>query len=163
MNKNIKICIVSSVGGHLSEIRQLRYIYSKYDHFYILNDDVFLYDDMKGRTYFITRPKNRVPVFINLYEVLKIFKKERPDVVISCGAGHAVPAFFAAKLLGAKTIFIETFCVIKKPSLTGRIIYNLRLYDHFFVQWKELLNCFPKARYEGVIYDIRNYREWLAI
>ena len=34
----MKVCIVSSCGGHLTEVRQLRQAYERFDHFYVLND-----------------------------------------------------------------------------------------------------------------------------
>ncbi len=45
----MKICIVSSCGGHLTEARALRATYEKYEHFYVLNDEVILPEDMRGR------------------------------------------------------------------------------------------------------------------
>src|SRR5215467_503871 len=34
----MKICIVSSCGGHLTEVRCLKPAYESYQHFYVLND-----------------------------------------------------------------------------------------------------------------------------
>ena len=42
----MKICIVSSCGGHLTEVRQLKAVYEGYAHIYVLNDQVVLPDDM---------------------------------------------------------------------------------------------------------------------
>ena len=38
----MKICIVSSCGGHLTEVRALKAAYQAYDHFYVLNDKAIL-------------------------------------------------------------------------------------------------------------------------
>ncbi len=43
----MKICIVSSCGGHLTEIRRLRKVYARYEHFYVINDRILLADDMQ--------------------------------------------------------------------------------------------------------------------
>ena len=48
----MKICIVSSCGGHLTEVRGLKPVYDGYDHFYVLNDNAILPEDMRGKTYF---------------------------------------------------------------------------------------------------------------
>jgi hypothetical protein len=45
-----KICIVSSSGGHLTEVRTLKPAYDKYDHFYVLNERIALPEDMEGMT-----------------------------------------------------------------------------------------------------------------
>ena len=34
------VCVVSSSGGHLTEVRALRPVYEPYRHFYVLNDRV---------------------------------------------------------------------------------------------------------------------------
>lgn len=158
MKKKLKICIVSSVGGHLSEINELRYIFEKYEYFYVLNDFIYLPDFMKDKTYFITRATRRVPIIKNAFEFLKIFLKEKPDIVISCGAGQVVPCFLVSKIFGSVNVYIETFCAVDQPSLTGKLVYKLRLYDYFYVQWEELLRYFPGAKYSGVVYDIFNHR-----
>ena len=50
----MKICIVSSCGGHLTEVRCLKPAYEAHEHFYVLNDRALLPPDMEGRTFFIT-------------------------------------------------------------------------------------------------------------
>ena len=36
MNKRIKICFISSSGGHFEQIRQLNEVAQKYEHYYVL-------------------------------------------------------------------------------------------------------------------------------
>jgi UDP-N-acetylglucosamine:LPS N-acetylglucosamine transferase len=143
----MKICIVSSCGGHLTEVRVLKPVYEKYNHFYVLNDRVLLPEDMKGKTYFIRHSERDWLFFANLLEAWQILRKERPDLILSTGAGPVVPFALAAKLFRIPTIFIETFTRVTRPSLTGRIIY--RLADRFFYQWKPLAHFFPKGIYGG--------------
>jgi UDP-N-acetylglucosamine:LPS N-acetylglucosamine transferase len=85
------------------------------------------------------------PTFLN------ILRKERPNVVITTGAGVAVPVCLIAKyLFGAKIIFIESFSRIFEPSQTGRLLYNFA--DLFIVQWDSLMEKYgPKAVYGGTI------------
>jgi UDP-N-acetylglucosamine:LPS N-acetylglucosamine transferase len=143
----MKICIVSSCGGHLTEVRVLKSIYEKYDHFYVLNDRIKLPKDMEGKTYFIHHSERDWLFFVNLWEAWRILRKERPIVILSTGAGPSVPFALVGKLFHIPTIFIETFTRVTKPSLTGRIMY--RLVDCFFYQWKPLSHFFPKGIYGG--------------
>ena len=92
----MKLAIVSSVGGHLSEMLQLRSIYEPYEHFYILNDAKKLPDFMEGRTYFIKHSERDLWTLYNIWECWRILVKERPDIIMSTGAGPAVPAFLVA-------------------------------------------------------------------
>ena len=83
--------------------------------------------------------------------ILRILLKERPRVIVSNGSGEvAIPAFYVAKLLGIKTIFIESGTVISTPSIGGKLTYPIA--DVFLVQWEEALKLYgKKARYEGAI------------
>lgn len=41
----MKVCIVSSCGGHLTEVRELRPVYQQHEHCYVLNDHALLLRD----------------------------------------------------------------------------------------------------------------------
>src|ERR1051325_1592404 len=51
--QTVKICIVSSIGGHLTEVRAFRAVYERHSHFYVLNAPTLIPEDMGGKTYFI--------------------------------------------------------------------------------------------------------------
>lgn len=50
-----------------------------------------------------------------------VLHKEKPDLIISCGAAVAVPFFYIGKMMGAKLVYIEVFDRIDKPTMTGKI------------------------------------------
>jgi len=146
----VKICIVSSCGGHLTEVRRLSAAYEAHDHFYVLNDRAMLPGDMRGRTYFIRHSERDILFFVNLWEAFGILRKERPRVILSTGAGPAVPFALVGRLLFRCTvIFIETLTRSEAPSLTGRIMY--RLAHRFYYQWESLAEYFPRGIYGGPI------------
>jgi beta-1,4-N-acetylglucosaminyltransferase len=144
----MKICIVSSCGGHLTEVRNFLPAYDKYDYFYVLNDHAMLPGDMEGKTSFIAHSERDLKFFKNLWEAFVIIRRERPDVLLSTGAGPIVPFAIVGRLLfGTKVVFVETITRINRPSLTGRIMY--RLSNHFYYQWHELSTFFPRGNYGG--------------
>ena len=144
----MKICIVSSCGGHLTEIRRLRKVYARYEHFYVINDRILLADDMRGKTYFITHAERDLRVLKNLWEAISILRRERPDVILSTGAGPVVPFAIIGRLFfGTRIVFIETIARISKPSMTGRLMY--RIAHAFYYQWPELRRWFPNATFTG--------------
>ncbi len=147
-NNRVKVCIVSSCGGHLTEVRCLKPAYDPYEHFYVLNDKALLPQDMRGKTYFISHSERDWKFLLNLWEAYQILRKERPQVILSTGAGPAVPFALVGKILfKTRVVFVETITRIKRPSVTGRIMY--RLAHEFFYQWESLRSYFPKARYGG--------------
>lgn len=144
----MKICIVSSCGGHLTEVRTFKKIYQRYDHFYVINDRIALPQDMAGRSYFIVHSERDLKLFVNFFEALVILKKERPSIIISTGAGPIVPFAIVGKLFfGIKVIYVECITSVKTPSLSGRIMYWIA--DKFYYQWQSLGTHFPKAEYIG--------------
>ena len=146
-SRKLTVCIVSSCGGHLTEIRNIVKPQPQYDLMYVLNDKVKLSGDMVGRTQFIRHSERDWLFLVNLIEAWKILRAARPDVVISTGAGPIVPFAIVGKLLGIPTIFVETLARITAPSLSGRLMYYLA--DRFFYQWESLSKFFPKGIYGG--------------
>ena len=143
----MKVCIVSSCGGHLTEIRALKNLYDRHEHFYVLNDRVVLPHDMEKNTYFIHHSERDWKFFFNLWEAWYILRRERPKLILSTGAGPIVPFSIIGKVLKIPTLFIETFTRVLFPSWTGRIMYYLA--DRFFYQWKSLERFFPKGVHCG--------------
>lgn len=104
------------------------------------------------RTYSCYFPTNRNirNLIKNTFLAFKIIKNERPDLIISSGAAVAVPFFYVGKLFGAKTVYIEVFDRIDKPTLTGKLVYPIT--DLFIVQWEEMKKIYPKAKNLGSIF-----------
>lgn len=144
----MKICIVSSCGGHLSEVRCLKKIYGAYPHFYVINQRIELADDMRDNTHFIVHSERDWKLIVNLWEAFRVLYRERPSVILSTGAGPAVPfALVGRVLFGCRVVFIESITRVTGPSLTGRIMYLLA--HDFFYQWRPLQRFFPRAKYGG--------------
>ena len=80
----------------------------------------------------------------------KLERAEKPDLLISSGAAVAVPFFYLGKLFGIKTIYIEVFDRIDKPTLTGKIVYPVT--DRFIVEWDEMKTVYPKSINLGSIF-----------
>lgn len=144
MKSGKKICIVSSCGGHLTEVRCLLPAYQDMPHFYVLNDHAELPPDMRGITYFIAHSERDWKFLLNLWEAFRILRQERPTLILSTGAGPAVPfALVGRYLFGIRVVFVETITRIDRPSMTGRIMY--RLAHDFFYQWESLRPFFPRG------------------
>lgn len=148
----MKLCIACSAGGHLSEIKQIEEYYKKHKHFFISFKRLDSIELAKqNKVYFVVDPKrNPLKLLYNFLQSISILLKEKPDAVISTGAGVALPSLFIAKLMGRKTVFIESFCRIKSPSFSGKIAY--KFVDLFLVQWKENLKFYPKAKFKGAVF-----------
>lgn len=152
MAKKVKLCLVSSSGGHFSEIYLLKRFWEKYDHFWVTFDREDTEFVLKSeKVYFAYQPTNRnfSNFFRNFFLAIKLLRLERPDFVISTGAGVGVPFIYAAKVLKIKTIFIETLARVEKLSLSGKLAYYSA--DHFIAQWPHLGKKYKKAVFKGQI------------
>ena len=153
-----KVLFISSSGGHLSELLQLKSLFKKYDYYLITENTkstLNLLNEYPSRVYYLpfsTRFKlNYIYVFpYNIIKSLYLFIKIKPEYVVSTGSHTAVPMCYFAKMFRRKVIYIETFANINRKSLAGRLVYPIS--DVFIVQWEELLKLYPKAVYGGWIY-----------
>lgn len=146
-----KIGLISSHGGHLTELLELRPAFEGYDTFY------FCYDADTTRrlpNVYLTpnKPYSPIQFLKNLFRLRRIFNEERPDFILSTGAEIAIPGFLLAKLRGIPTLYIECGAQVTHPSMTGRLL--CRMADTFYVQWPELLDAYRgRAEYQGSLVD----------
>ena len=82
-------------------------------------------------------------------ECRKIWKQYRKKVIVSTGSSICVLLFWVGKLHGSKIIFVETRAKVYAKSLSGILLR--RIADQIFVQWPEMLNQYPEAKYCGTL------------
>ncbi len=145
----MKICLVCSHGGHLSEILLLMEAFEGHETFFITYDSVRTRE--LERKYLLQNiGKNPLLMAYTFIPTFRILLKEKPKLIVSTGSEIAIPAFYLAKLFRIKTIFIESWTRVIQPTGTGRIVYPVS--DVFLVQWERLLIKYgKKAKYEGAI------------
>ncbi len=151
----MKICFVSSSGGHWEELLCLRKIISENASFFVTEKGSQA-DDFKGYKLYTFPQINRkekgfIKEFFHLFvESKKILNSEKPDVIITTGALLSYPFCLIGKLNKSKIIYIESFARVNKKSLTGRLVYPFA--DLFIVQWKSMLKYYPNAKYTGGVF-----------
>ena len=156
MRRVKKICFVASGGGHLMEIMKLVPAVEGHDLYIVTEKNVASEGPIsKFRHYYVLQQERRKLNFVfrffyNFLVSLFYLLKERPDVIVSTGAGAAYPTCRLGKILGIKIIFLESFARSKNKSKTGELLYPIA--DHFLVQWENMLKFYPKASYHGSVY-----------
>ena len=143
----LKLCISST------QLFMLKPFWSKHDRFWVTFNKESAGSFLNGESmYYCCYPTNRnIRALIrNTFLAIKVLRIERPDVIISTGAAVAVPFFYVGKCMGIKTVYIEVFDRIHKPTLTGRLVYPVA--DRFIVQWEEMKKIYPNAQYLGSIF-----------
>jgi len=150
-----KICFIASSGGHFEQLMMLIKLMKKYESFIITEKTDYISNKENIKTYYLKQvnrhEKNWIlKMLINSTQSLKIFLREKPDVVISTGALASIPISIFAKIFGKKLIFIESFAKVTSPTMTGRVLYKFA--DQFYVQWESMKKYYPKAICKGGIY-----------
>lgn len=151
----MKLCFVSSSGGHWEELMCLREIAKENESFFITEEGGQSQDFLGENIYLLPQiNRHEKKFFMHLLELffagLKILKKEKPEVIITTGALIAFPFCLLSKIQGIKVVYIESFARVEDASLTGKLVYPFA--DLFLVQWESLLNVYPKAKYIGGIF-----------
>ena len=82
---------------------------------------------------------------------LALIGELRPKVVLTTGAGVAVPFAWIARLRGATVVYVESLARIEGPSLTYRLIAPIA--KRRYVQWPELAAALHGARYAGNVFS----------
>ncbi|MEN6554373.1 MAG: PssD/Cps14F family polysaccharide biosynthesis glycosyltransferase [Methanobacterium sp.] len=146
----MKIALVCSHGGHLTEMLFLMNAFKDHDIFFVTYNN-FRTENIDYPKYLLENIKTSpIKMIKALFHFSKIFQKEKPDIIISTGSEIAIPAFIVAKFFRKKTIFIESWCRVRTKSTTGKIIYYIS--DEFLVQWPKQLKIYGnKAKYRGAV------------
>ncbi|MCX7973225.1 MAG: UDP-N-acetylglucosamine transferase subunit ALG14 [Candidatus Aminicenantes bacterium] len=148
----MKICLICSSGGHLFQLYVLKDWWGQFERFWVTFKKEDAVSLLKGeKIYWAYFPTNRnfKNLFKNTILAMKILFKERPNLIISNGAGVAIPFFYIGKMLGAKLIYIEVYDRIDSPTITGKVVYPIA--DIFLLQWEEQKNFYPKGLFLGQI------------
>jgi beta-1,4-N-acetylglucosaminyltransferase len=146
----MKLCLVCSCGGHFYQLYSLKNFWENYDRFWVTfphNDTQVLLEN--ERKFWAYHPTTRnIKNFVkNLFLSYKILRREKPQVIISTGAGVAVPFIYMGRLLGIKTIYIESLTRSQSLSFSGKLVYLVA--QHILVQWPELAAKHRKLLFKG--------------
>ncbi len=150
-----KILLVSSSGGHFSELNKINLSEKKYEKIIVTekNDDTKNNEKIKYFIKYGTRSQKIKYFFVfsnNMIKAFNIIRKEKPKIIISTGAHSSVPFFIIGKIFKTKNIYIESYAKVYSPSLTYKIANKFM--DEVIVQHKELKDIYIGSKYFGGIY-----------
>lgn len=157
--KKKRVLFISSCGGHLNELLQLKSMFKKYDYYIITEktkSTLYLKNEYKNKVSYLiygTRVHPITYVFkllFNCFKSLFLYIKTHPDYIITTGTHTAGPMCIIGHLFGSRIIYIETFANVYSKTETGRIIYKFA--DRFYVQWEKMKELYPDAEYGGWIF-----------
>ncbi|KAK9829993.1 hypothetical protein WJX72_009106 [[Myrmecia] bisecta] len=81
-----------------------------------------------------------------------------PELVLVNGPGTCIPICAAAYVFRlflfrpCRIVYVESIARVKSLSLSGKILYHMRMADAIFVQWPDLLTRYSRAQCCGRLY-----------
>ena len=142
-----RILAIASGSGHWKELVRLADVFEGYEVTWATTEPGFAADVPGQRFRTVTEASrwDRWRLLRSALGILWLVLRERPRVVITTGAAPGYfGLFFAKKLLGAKTVWLDSFANGEQLSMSGQKAG--RLADLWLTQWPDL------ARPEGPEY-----------
>jgi beta-1,4-N-acetylglucosaminyltransferase len=148
----MELLLVCSPGGHLQQMLALQPAWRGTRHAWVTLPGADVEAALRGEEVSLAHgPTNRSALNLlrNLAFAWRQLRAQRPEAILSTGAGVAVPFFLVGKLLGIRLIYVESVTRTESISLTGRLVYPLA--DRFFAQWPAAAGRLRRAEYAGSV------------
>jgi UDP-N-acetylglucosamine:LPS N-acetylglucosamine transferase len=148
------LLLVCSTGGHLLQLVALREAWLPFSRTWVTFDKSDARSLLRDeRVIFARGPTNRSikNLLRNLAIAWRVVSETRPTVVLTTGAGVAVPFAWVARLRGASVVYVESLARIDGPSLSYRLIAPIA--TRRYVQWPELALSVRGARFAGNVFS----------
>lgn len=148
----MKVMLVCSSGGHLAQLYRLQPWWRRHDRIWVTfpgaHADSLLAAERVVPAHAPTT-RNIPNALRNLRLAARLIRDERPDVLVSDGAGVAFPFFVIGRMRGVRTVYLEVYDRISRPTLTGRLCYPLS--ELFLLQWPEQRESYPRGQVIGCL------------
>jgi UDP-N-acetylglucosamine:LPS N-acetylglucosamine transferase len=135
-----KVLAVASGGGHWVELLRLMPAFEGADVAYVTVNEEYR-QDVEGHRFYVVNDAtrwNKAAMALMAARLGGILLRERPDVVVTTGAA---PGFFAirlAKMVGAKTVWLDSIANVDELSMSGQLAGKFA--DLWLTQWPHLAN-----------------------
>ena len=142
------VLLVSTQGGHLAHLIALRQWWEDKDRVWVCPETPDVVDRLAGERVIPSySPCATCPTCCATPARAQPAAPERPALLVSAGAGVAVPFFVAAWLMRIPTVFIEVYDRVDTPTMTGRLCGPFT--TRRIVQWQSQLEFYPDAHLVG--------------
>lgn len=133
-----KVLAISSRGGHWIQLLRLRPAFEGAQVVFVTTEAEYqtMVDGAPFRVITEATRNEKFRMLKMLLQILWIFLRERPTAVVTTGAAPGYFAVRVGKLLGAKTLWIDSIANAEELSLSGRLASKHA--DVTLTQWSHL-------------------------
>jgi UDP-N-acetylglucosamine:LPS N-acetylglucosamine transferase len=132
------VLAVASGGGHWVQLLRISPAFEGCDLAFVTVNQAYRSEVPQHRFYRVNDATrwNKIGLIRMLLQLVWILIHERPDVVVSTGAAPGYFALRLGKLLGARTVWLDSMANVECLSLAGQKVR--RYADLWLTQWPEL-------------------------
>ena len=134
-----RVLLISSSGGHWTQLRRLGCAFDGWSRFYACTNASYR-TTVGPEERFFSVPEatrwNKLRLVHQALVVLWILLRTRPEVVVSTGASPGFFAMLFGRLLRRKTIWVDSIANVDELSLSGQ--QARRFADFWLTQWQHL-------------------------
>jgi UDP-N-acetylglucosamine:LPS N-acetylglucosamine transferase len=133
-----RVLAVSSGGGHWVQLLRLKPALQDCDIAFATVSWQYR-TEVPGHRFYVVRDAtrwNKLALVLQALQIILILIRERPDVIISTGAAPGYFAMRLGKLLGGRTVWIDSIANVEQLSMTGQLVG--RYADLWLTQWMHL-------------------------
>lgn len=145
----MKLLAIASGGGHWIQLLRLFPSYENEDVMFMSTKANFA-ETVKGHKFYCVPDASRWNKFKLIYMffcVARIVMVQKPKVIITTGAAPGLMGIISGKVMGSKTIWVDSIANVDRISLSGKIA--LLFADKVFTQWPHLATS--KISYKGSV------------
>jgi UDP-N-acetylglucosamine:LPS N-acetylglucosamine transferase len=137
----VRVLAVASGGGHWTQMMRLMEAFEGQDVAFVGVKEMYRSDVADHRFYAIPDVSrlHKWSLPFSLMKLLFILIKEKPAVVITTGSAPGMLALRLGKMLGARTIWIDSIANVEQISLSGRKAQKFA--DLWLTQWPHLADA----------------------
>ncbi|MEM7142387.1 MAG: oligosaccharide biosynthesis protein Alg14 [Actinomycetota bacterium] len=134
-----RVLAVASGGGHWVQLLRTRPAFDGHDLTFVTVREDYrsdVGDDARFRVVVDATEWQRLLLIKLFLQVCWIVVRTRPHAVVTTGAAPGLMAILAGRLIGARTMWIDSIANVEQISKSGRIAR--RLASHTLTQWPDL-------------------------
>lgn len=147
-----RVLFACSSGGHLAQLLSLEPWWSKRRTTWVTFPTVDAESLLAGQEVFHAfhpTTRNLRNLVRNARLAWRVLRSVRPDVIVSTGAGIALPFFILGRAMRIPTVYIEVFDRLDTATLTARLCRPFT--TRMLVQWEEQRQLYPGCTVVGTL------------
>ncbi len=137
-DKPLRVLAVSSGGGHWVQLRRLVPAFDGHEVVYVTINPTDRKDVPNARVHIVSDCTrwDRLGAARLALQILWVLMRERPHAVVSTGAAPGCFAIIFGRLLGARTVWLDSIANVERMSMSGAMV---RRYSQLWLtQWPHL-------------------------